>query len=105
MVAAAGIAGPAAIVFRRVRLGVDDRALLTQLRDQRVVARRKIHVVMGVSAAGGAHVLGVVGILERERDAVHRHLCEIGTAAVPPVELVGALKRIGLAAELLAHLR
>src|SRR6185436_1582133 len=48
---------------------------------------------------------GVVGILERERNAVHRHRRKIGIAAVLPVELVGALERIRLAAELLAHRR
>ena len=99
----ARIAGPASVVFGGVRLGEDDRAGVAQPRHQRVVARRKIHVVGGIGAAGRAHVLGVERILERERDAVHRHRRKIGIAAVLLVELVGALERVRLLAEFLAH--
>ena len=75
LVPAAGIAG-AAVVFGAHRLGEDDRALVAQLLDEDVVARREIDVVGRVAAAGRAHVLGVERVLEREDDAVHRHLVE-----------------------------
>ena len=45
------------------------------------------------------------GVLEREHDAVHRHLLEIGIAPVRGVELGGPLERIGQPAEDLAHRR
>ena len=104
LVPAAGIAGTA-VVFRVDGLGEDDGALLAQLLDQHVVARRKIDVVARVAAAGRAHVLGVEGILEREHDAIHRHRFEVGIAPVRGVELGRALERIGKVAEILAHRR
>ena len=70
-----------------------------------MVARRRVDVVAGVTAAGGAHVLRVERILEREHHAVHRHLLEVRTAAVQRVELCRALERIGLVAERVAHRR
>ncbi len=103
-VPAAGVAG-AAVVFGAYRLGEDDRALVAQLLDEDVVARRKIDVVIGVAAAGRAHVPGVERVLEREDDAIHRHRVEIGVAAVGGVELGGAFERVGMTAELFAHRR
>jgi hypothetical protein len=98
------IAG-AAVIFGAHRLGENDRALVAQLLDQHVVARREVDVVGGVAAAGRAHVLGVERILERERDAVHRHLLEIGIAPVFFVELGSGFQRVGQMAEELAHRR
>ncbi len=103
-VAAARIAG-APVVFGIDRLGEDDRALVAELLDQHVIARREIDVVARVAAGRGAHVLRVERILEREHDAVHRHRLEIGIASIRGVELGGALERVGQPAEHLAHRR
>ena len=104
LVAAARVAS-AAVIFGQHRLGEDDRALVAQLPDQHMVARREIHLVGGVGAAGRAHVLRVERILEREDDAVHRHRLEVGIGAVLGIELGGALQRVGLLEEHLADRR
>ena len=82
--------------------GVNDGALFAKLRDQRLVSRREIDVVVGIGAASAAHVFGVVGILEREYDAVHGQFREVGIPAVLRIEFGGALERIRLLAEFLA---
>ena len=84
-----------AVVFGVYGLGEDDRAFVAKLLDQHMIARRKIDVVARVAAAGGSHVRGVERILEREHDAVHRHLLEVGISSIGGVELGGALKRVG----------
>ena len=104
LVAAARIAG-AAVVFGVHRLGEDDRALVAKLLDQHMVARRKVDVVARVAAAGRAHIPGIERVLEREHHAVHRHLVEIGIVSERLVQLGGALQRVGLLAEELAHRR
>ena len=101
-VASTRIAGPA-VVFRVDGLGEDDRALVPELFDQHVIARREIDVVARVTPAGGAHVLRVERILEREDDAIHRHLLEVGMASIRRIELGRALQRVGQPAKLLAH--
>ena len=68
-----------------------------------MIARGEIDVVARIAAARGSHVLRVERVLEREDDAVHRHLFEIGIAAIRRVELGGPLERIGLPPENLAH--
>ena len=98
----AGIAG-AAVVFGADRLGENDRALVAQLFDEQMVARRKVDVVGRVAAAGRTHVLGVERILEGKHHAIHRHLVEVGFAAVARVEFGRAFQRIGQVSELLAH--
>jgi hypothetical protein len=100
----ARIAGPA-VVFGANGLGENDRALVAQLLDKHVVARRKIDVVGRIAAGRRAHVLRVERVLEREDDAVHRHLVEIGIAPVQRVELGGAFERVGQLAEMLADRR
>ena len=100
----AGVSG-AAVVFGADRLGEDDRALVAQLLDQHVVARRKIDVVGRVATGGGAHVLGIERVLEREDDAVHRHPVEVRVAAVARVEFGCAFERVGQLAEYLADRR
>ena len=92
-VAAARIARPP-VVFRVDGLGEDDRALVAELLDQHVIARREVDVVARVTAGGGAHVLRVERILEREDDAIHRHLLEIGIASIRGVELGRALEGV-----------
>jgi len=72
-VAAAGVPG-APVVLGVDGLGEDDRALVAQLLDQDVIARREVDVVPRVAPGGGSHVLRVERILEREHHAVHRHL-------------------------------
>ena len=104
LVAAAGIAGTP-VVFGVHCLGEDDGALVAQLLDQHVVARREIDVVGRVAPTGGAHVLGVERILEREHDAVHRQRVEIGMSTELGIELGGALERIGKMAKVFAHRR
>ena len=94
-----GIAG-AAVVFGVDGLGEDDRAFVAKLLDQDVIARRKIDVVGGVAAAGRAHVLGVERVLEREHDAVHRHLVESGSRPNCGVEFGCALERVGVMPEI-----
>src|SRR3990172_4925182 len=84
------------------RLGVNDRAFLPQLSDQGVVSGRKIDVVARITGGRGAHVLGIVWILERKRDAVHGHGVEVGIIAELRVQLRRALQRVGLLAKLLA---
>ncbi len=102
--AAARIAG-AAVVFGVDRLGEDDRALVAQLLDKHMVARRKIDVVAGVTAAGGAHVLGIERVLEREHDAVHGHRFEIRVAPISGIKLSRPLQRVGQVAEEFADRR
>ena len=70
-----------------------------------MIARREIDVVARVAAGGGAHVLGVERVLEREHDAVHRHGVEVGVPPVKRVEFGGAFERVGQLAEHLAHRR
>jgi MFS family permease len=59
-------------------------------------------MICGVAARRRAHVLGVERVLEREHDAVHRHLIERGVAAVLRIEFGGAFERIGIVAKHLA---
>ena len=70
-----------------------------------MIARREIDVVARIAAGGGAHVLGVERVLEREHDAVHRHGVEVGLPPVERVEFGGAFERVGQLAEHLAHRR
>src|SRR4030095_6724142 len=104
LVAPAWVSGDA-VVLGVDRLGVNDGALAAELSDERMVACREIDVVAGGGGRGRTHVLRVVRVLERERDAVHWHRPEVRIAAVLRVELRGALERIGLLPELLAHAR
>jgi hypothetical protein len=101
---AAGIAG-AAVVFGADGLGEDDRALVAQLLDQDVVARREIDVVGGIAADGRAHVLGVERVLERKDDTVHRQLVERRVRAVVGIERSGGFERVGQVTELVADRR
>src|SRR5262249_53130895 len=100
----AGIAR-STVVFSVHRLGEDDRALLAQLLDEDVVARRKVDVISRVAATRRAHVLGVERVLERKHDAIHRHRLEVRVAAKLRIELIGALQCIWLLAEKLAYRR
>ena len=84
------------------RLGIDDGARAAELSDERMVARREVDVVASVRSRRRTHVLRVERILERERDAVHRHRDEVRIVLLR-VEFRGALERIGLLPELLAH--
>ena len=95
----------AAVVFGADRLREDDRALVAQLLDQDVVARREVDVVGRVAPGRRAHVLRVERVFEREDDAVHRHLFEIGVAPVGGIELGGAFERVGQLAEVFADRR
>ena len=70
-----------------------------------MVARRKIDVVGRIAPGGRAHVLRVERVLEREDDAVHRHLVEIGVAPVGGIELGGAFESVGQLAEVFADRR
>ncbi len=101
-VAATGISR-SPVVFRVDGLGEDDRALVAELLDQHVIARREVDVVVRVAAGGGSHVLRVEWILEREDDPIHRHLLEIGIASIHGVELGRALEGVRKPAEHLAH--
>ena len=65
----------------------------------------KINIVIGIGAPGAAHIFGIVGILERENDAIHGQLLEVWISAVLGVEFGRALERIRLLAEFLAHSR
>src|SRR5688500_13290225 len=103
MVPAPGIPWPAPVVLRGVRLRVDDGALLAQLRDERVIARRKIDVVSGIGSARGPQVLHFIGILEGEGNAVHGERLEIGISTVLLVQFGSALQCIRLPAELLTY--
>ena len=69
-----------------------------------MIARRKVHVVTRIGAAGRAHIFRVVGILEREGDAVHRHLRKVGIAAVLRIQFSGTFQGIRLAAKFFADL-
>ncbi len=60
---------------------------------------------MGVASTRRAHILGIERILERENDPVHRHLLEIGIAAISGVKLRRTLERIGQMPEIFAHRR
>src|SRR5262245_18610297 len=93
------------VVFSVHGLGEDDRALVAQLLDEDVVARRKVDVIGRVAAAGRAHVLGVERVLERKYDAVHRHRLEVWVAAILRIEFIGSLQGIWLLAEELAYRR
>src|SRR5207248_2350 len=73
----------------------NDRAFVAQLLDQDVVARREIDVVGGVTSGRRAHVLGVERVLEREHDAVHRHLVERRVRAIAGVERGSGFERVG----------
>ena len=101
-VAAAGIARPP-VVFRVDRLGEDDRPLGAELLDEHVIARGEVDVVARVTPGGGAHVLRVEGVLEREHHAIHGHRREIGIAPIRGVELGRALEGVRQPAEHLAH--
>ena len=68
-----------------------------------MIARGEVDVVARVAAGRGAHVLRVERILEREDDAIHRHLLEVGMAPIGGVELGRALQRVGKPAKLIAH--
>src|SRR5918996_481216 len=68
-----------------------------------VIARGEIDVVARVAAARRAHVLRVERILEREDDAIHRHLLEVGMASIRRIELGGALQRVGKSAKFIAY--
>jgi hypothetical protein len=104
LVPAAGIAG-AAVVFGADGLGENDRALVAQLLDQDIVARREIDVVGGVAPGRRAHVLGVEWVLEREHDAIHRQLVERRIGAITGIELGSMFERIGQVTELVADRR
>ena len=104
LVSAARIAG-ATVVLGEDRLRVDDRALLPQLIHEHVVASREVDVVAGVGAARRPHVLRIEWILERERDAVHRHRRQVRSAPVGGIELRRAFEGIRLLPEFLAHRR
>src|SRR5262245_61563683 len=93
------------VVFSVYGLCEDDRALVAQLLDEDVVARRKVDVIGRVTTAGRAHVLGVERVLERKYDAVHRHRPEVWVAAILRIELIGALQGVWLLAEELAYRR
>ena len=101
LVAPAGIAG-ASVVLGVDGFGVDDRALLPQLGDERVIPSREVDVIPCVGAGRRPHVHRVERILERERDAVHRQPRKIRRPAVLRVKLRRALEGVGLPAELLA---
>ena len=101
-VAAAGISRPP-VVFRVDGLGEDDRPLGAELLDEQMIARGEVDVVARVTPGGGAHVLRVEGVLEREHDAIHRHRREIGMAPIHVVELGRALEGVREPAEHLAH--
>src|SRR5262245_47889610 len=100
----AGIAR-STVVFGVYGLGEDDRALLAQLLDEDVVARRKVDVIGRIAAGGRSHVLGVERVLERKHDAVHRHRLEVWVAAILRIEVIGALQGIWLLAKELAYRR
>src|ERR1700676_2456995 len=104
MVLSAGIAG-AAVVLGVDRLGENDRALAAQLLDQQMVPGREIDIVGGIASAGGAHVGGVERVLEREHNAVHRHLLKIGISPVLRIERGGTLQCVWLLPEKLADRR
>src|SRR6516165_3465726 len=104
MMPPAGIAR-STVVFSVHSFGENDRALVAQLLDEDVVARRKVNVIGRVAAAGRAHVLGVERVLERKHDAVHRHRLKVWVAAILRIELIGALQGIWLPAEELAYRR
>ena len=91
--------------LRRVAMAKMMAPFVAQVRDVGRVVLRHIHGEVDVVAAGRAHVLCVVPVLQRERHAVHRQLLEIGLGAVLLVQFGGALQRIGLFAELFARLR
>jgi hypothetical protein len=103
-VPAARVAG-AAVVLGTSRLCEDDGTLVAQLLDKDIVARREIDVIGRVTSGGGAHVFGVERVLEREDDAVHRHLFEVGVAPIGRIELGRALERIGGPPEVFADRR
>jgi hypothetical protein len=73
-----------------------------ELCDQDVIARREVDVVARVAAARRAHSLGVERIFEREDDAIHRHLLEVGMASIRRIELGHALQRVGQPAKCIA---
>ena len=79
-----GFSGPvgddAPPTLSAVAIGVDDGALGAQLGDVRRVDLRHVHREVDVVAAGAAHVLRVVPVLEGEHGAVHRQLRQIGIA-------------------------
>ena len=70
-----------------------------------MVARREVDVVGRIAPGGRAHVLRIERVLEREDDAVYRHLVEIGVAPVSRIELRGAFESIGQLAEVFADRR
>ena len=59
-------------VLIQIGLAQDNCARCAQLRHDGRVARRLVVGVVGGSAGGGAHVGGVVIVLDRERNAVQR---------------------------------
>jgi hypothetical protein len=70
-----------------------------------VITRGEIDVVTRVATAGGSHILGVERVLEREHDAVHRHLRKIRVASIGGVKLRRPLKCVGQVAEIFADWR
>ena len=104
LVPTAGITG-AAVILGAHGLRENNRALVAELLDEDVVARRKIDVIGRVAAAGRAQVLRVERVLERENDAVHRHLCAGRIRAVPGVEFGGSFERVRVVAEHFADRR
>ena len=97
----AGIAD-AAVELGRVRLGVDDGALLPQPVDDRGIGGWCVHGEVDVRRRRGPHVLRVEDVLEGHGDAVHRERGQVGVSAVQRVQLDRPLEGVRLLPEGLA---
>ncbi len=89
----------ATVVLSVDSLRVNDCTLLTQLLDEKVIARGEVDVIACVGGARRAHVLRIERVLEAEWDAIHRHRIEIGLGAVALIERHRLLERVGMLAE------